>query len=184
MSIEDGKAQESVGPTISVVPATPEDALSMLQIQKAAYLEAYPNVQLGITLEDIDQKTDDFTSESRVVDIQENIRDDQTSQWWIAKDADTPVGFLTAKKKPGDHRISRLFVLPEYQRKGVGKKLLGSGVAWLGAQEPIKLQVITHNVGAKEFYKSFGFIETGVGWPVKLPSGKGIPTTEMSLLPH
>lgn len=184
MSIEDGKTQESVGPTISVVPATPEDALSMLQIQKAAYLAAYPNPELGITLDDINQKTDDFTSESKVVDIQENIRKGQTSRWWIARDADKPVGFLTAKKNTGEHRISRLFVLPEYQRKGVGKKLLESSVAWLGVEEPIKLQVITHNASAREFYKGFGFTETGIGWPVKLPSGKGIPTTKMSLLPR
>lgn len=82
MIIEDGKTQESVGPTISVVPATPEDALSMLQIQKAAYLAAYSNPDLGITLDDINQKTDDFTKVIRIRDSKERKRVKcQVSPW-------------------------------------------------------------------------------------------------------
>ncbi|WP_052807471.1 GNAT family N-acetyltransferase [Risungbinella massiliensis] len=55
-------------------------------------------------------------------------------------------------------------VLPSYQNKGIGRKLMGELLTWVSKKtdlRKIRLRVMAQNVGAIHLYKSFGFQEEG-----------------------
>jgi ribosomal protein S18 acetylase RimI-like enzyme len=67
-------------------------------------------------------------------------------------------------KEEGDWQISRLYVLSEYQNKGIGKSLLDKILSYpeLHRAKSIYVDVSEKNKGAQRLYKSYGFKETGV----------------------
>lgn len=89
------------------------------------------------------------------------------------------VGFCIATRQPGHHELDFVFILPEYQGKGYGSKLIQKALALLGDDEPISLEVAKYNTSAITLYRRFGF-ETGE--PVegrRLKNGKLIPWIQM-----
>lgn len=79
------------------------------------------------------------------------------------------------------NEIVTLYVLPEWQRQGVGSKLLIDLIAWLGANEPITLEVVPFNSKAISVYEKHGFELRGEvrhERPV-FPSGKDLPLKMM-----
>lgn len=55
-------------------------------------------------------------------------------------------------------------VLPSFQNKGIGRKLLEALLSWATKKtdlQKIRLRVMAQNVGAIHLYKSFGFQEEG-----------------------
>jgi ribosomal protein S18 acetylase RimI-like enzyme len=72
------------------------------------------------------------------------------------------VGILAMSRQPDRIKLNQMFILPEYQSKGIGggcMKLLIKGAAV--AQLPIRLQVLKVNPRAFAFYQRFGFKRTG-----------------------
>ncbi|KAJ6525758.1 acyl-CoA N-acyltransferase [Mycena capillaripes] len=67
----------------------------------------------------------------------------------------------------GAHLLVGMWVHPEHRRKGVGKKLLEFGIAWVrtrtegipDAQKRIGLEVHSHNEDAMALYHGLGFVE-------------------------
>lgn len=62
-----------------------------------------------------------------------------------------------------DQEIMRLYVLSDYQGKGIGKSLLDAALAdpKLKDAKSIYLDVWEENLGAQKLYKSYGFEEVG-----------------------
>lgn len=92
------------------------------------------------------------------------------------------VGFLYAKKNENENAIQAIYVLPDVQGMGVGKKLIGVALEWLGQNKPVSLSVVKYNTQAISFYKKLGFEEDGNVPPSpasKLPSGKEMPEIKM-----
>jgi ribosomal protein S18 acetylase RimI-like enzyme len=66
----------------------------------------------------------------------------------------------TAFARPGaDDRIvlSQLYVLPEAQRRGIGRQLLEASLAAFPLATTVRLEVEPRNVGAINFYERVGF---------------------------
>ena len=81
--------------------------------------------------------------------------------------------------------IDAMYVVPEFQGKGLGKKLIEKAFEWLGSNLDVKLVVVKYNTNAIEFYKKMGFQETAnkVDYKGTKPaSGKEIPRIEMMKL--
>ncbi len=55
----------------------------------------------------------------------------------------------------------KLYILPEYQGKGVGKMFWGECVKYFDNNKKIIVQVATYNTGAIKFYEKLGFKDNG-----------------------
>ena len=83
----------------------------------------------------------------------------------VAKDRARVVGFVGYGKSgdalPETGEIFALYVLPEYQGKGVGGQLLEAGFQQLSAYKRICLWALKDNARAIRFYEKHGFFRDG-----------------------
>jgi len=171
--------------TVQIPDATPNDADGVGQVQQYTWLATYPNAELGITKEDIEASFHASSSEEAVKRRQawqQRINSDPLVHLWVAKHAERIVGFCLAKKEGTQNRIQAIYVLPEYQRTGIGKRLLQTALDWLGSQQEVVLTVASYNQQAINFYSRFGFVPSGRpghSRAAKLPSGAVIPEIEL-----
>jgi GNAT superfamily N-acetyltransferase len=76
--------------------------------------------------------------------------------------AGTDVGILAFVVKPDCVQLNQLFLLPEHQGKGIGRKcmfLIMEKARQLGL--PVRLRVLKVNRRALAFYERLGFVRTG-----------------------
>ncbi|WP_424981072.1 N-acetyltransferase family protein [Maritalea sp. S77] len=57
-------------------------------------------------------------------------------------------------------RLARLYVLPAFHGRGVGKSLFLEGIGAFPEAHTVQLEVYEPNVSAIGFYRSLGFVET------------------------
>ena len=57
--------------------------------------------------------------------------------------------------------LGALYVLPEYQQRGIGTRLLRAGIAAFPTTTKFTLRVEKHNSRAADFYRRHGFEATG-----------------------
>jgi GNAT superfamily N-acetyltransferase len=75
---------------------------------------------------------------------------------WVAEDAGHIVGFSMADRDTSS--IFALFVLPEYERRGLGRRLLAHAVQWLWDQQTDLLWLNTGaGTRAARFYERAGW---------------------------
>lgn len=83
---------------------------------------------------------------------------------WLAVGApESPFGFIVCRLAGETAELLTLAVLPAHQGQGVGRRLLGAGLAEakrLGAAEMI-LEVAEDNRAARALYAALGFAEVG-----------------------
>jgi GNAT superfamily N-acetyltransferase len=147
---------------IQIVDADPLDAEGITTVYYKTWLATYPNKEIGITREDIEESyKDSFTEESdRVVGVARMIRNENNNQ------------------------LQTIYVLPEFQGKGIGKMLWAEAKSFCDPAKDIIVQVATYNQNAIEFYKKLGFVDTGKRWSDdkwKMKSGATIPEMELVL---
>lgn len=156
----------------------PNYAATLVSIYKDVWLANFPSIEAGISRADL---ADDFSDlESRVSIWRDRILANSARTLWILQtEGDMVVGFCIATRQPGHHELDFVFILPEYQRKGYGSKLIQKALVWLGDDEPISLEVAKHNTDAITLYRKFGF---EVGGPIearRLKNGKLISWIQM-----
>jgi ribosomal protein S18 acetylase RimI-like enzyme len=91
-------------------------------------------------------------SESREHSISPNAR--------VIQVDDIAAGVFLVERYPTHMQLAQIYLLPEYQRLGIGSALIDSLIIE-GSQSkiPIRLQVMAVNP-AKKFYEQFGFVVT------------------------
>lgn len=70
----------------------------------------------------------------------------------------------------GRQEIYSLYVLPAFQRQGVGQRLIQAAIARLAKPMPIMLAVLASNQAARRFYETQGFVAVETPYQVKLTS--------------
>jgi ribosomal protein S18 acetylase RimI-like enzyme len=173
---------------LEVEPATPEDAAEVFDVQRRTWLDTYPNEEAGITYEDIRVRLEGENGEliPKKVDWWKRGIETagETRAIFVVRDIGKVVGFVAPSIMNKQRRIGAIYVLPETQGKGVGRKLLEKAVEWHGRDEDIFLHVASYNQNAIDFYKKNGFEETGtkiVDEDALRNGNAPIPETEMVL---
>ena len=85
-----------------------------------------------------------------------------SQQTWVCFDGEVPVAFCGADADHGELVV--LAVLPEYEGRGIGKRLLASAVSWLQSKECGRLWLAANpdpKGGSYGFYRAQGWRPTG-----------------------
>jgi len=89
------------------------------------------------------------------------------------------IGSCTAYRSEEAGHIGAMYVLPDYQGRGIGTRLMQEALAWLGTQQEITLWAAVFNPRPIAFYQRFGFVENGVLREYALHNGKILPLLQM-----
>ena len=138
------------------------DAKELAEVHNQSWLETYPNEELGITEDFIDNWTSGRLTEDglkrREAAIQSS-RDSSTYFLRVARnEAGKIVGFVDGRIKDGEWWLDGLYTLKNTHGTDLGKLLLGAYLTWAEGHD-ILLTVATYNERAKAFYRKIGFIE-------------------------
>jgi GNAT superfamily N-acetyltransferase len=73
-----------------------------------------------------------------------------------------PAGILVVEDRPAEIFLARIFLLPVFQRRGIGSVLIKGLIDRARAEEkPLRLRVLRVNSGARRLYERLGFVVTG-----------------------
>lgn len=86
----------------------------------------------------------------KIEDFEEDVKGELVL---VAQLESKVVGFISLWTQ--DNFIHHLFVLPSYQRAGVGQELLASGLERIG--RPARLKCVVYNLKACQFYERRGW---------------------------
>jgi ribosomal protein S18 acetylase RimI-like enzyme len=168
---------------IKIVLATPEDATGIQEVFYKTWLDTYPNEECGITVDDIEYRyKDHFTDEALKKRAEKiaNMPKDQT--FLLAKDKDKVVGVSRVVRHKDNNELQAIYVLPEYQGKGIGKLFWEEAKKHFDINKSIIVVVASYNNKAIDFYKKLGFKDTGKRFEYekfRFKSGAIIPMMEM-----
>jgi GNAT superfamily N-acetyltransferase len=80
---------------------------------------------------------------------------------WVCEIENTIVGFAIADLL--EHNIWALFVMPEYEKRGIGKKMHNIMLHWYFSQTDETVWLSTASgTRAEKFYRTCGWIEVGI----------------------
>lgn len=160
-----------------------EDALGTIEVQYKAWLATYPNEKLGITVDDIEDRYKDAFSGEKLKKRENLITHlESNEKYIIAKDGDKVVGMCYAVIQEDKNQLEALYLLPEYQRKGIGTQLWNAVLPFFDKSKDIYVEVADYNEKAINFYKKLGFVDTGRRFSddrFKMKSGAILPEMEM-----
>lgn len=169
--------------SVSVVPACPDDVEDIEEVFYKTWLATYPNEEFGITVDDIEDRFKDRQAPKGLAERKARIADPRSgSMLLVAKDAGRVVGVCYVVVHADKNQLQSLYVLPEYQGKGVGRALWHEAQKYLDSAKDTIVQVAIYNTNAIAFYERFGFVDTGKRFSdemFKMKSGAVIPELEM-----
>lgn len=147
---------------IDIRYAKKEDADSFSLIYSKSYQTAFQGIIPQNILENV------FSIEKRREGFLKEISEGSPNNV-IMFDKDKLVGILTYGKPKGDNlddsfvEIWRIFIIPDYWGKGMGKKLMDWALVELFQKnyKNISLWVIEDNLRARSFYESLGYYHDG-----------------------
>lgn len=149
-------------PLIEILRQAPVDVEGATNVYYKTWLATYPNEDSGVTREDVEEKFSSSFSEKamqkRMAYI-ENMGENELSL--VAKENGKIVGVCSVIKEDDINILKTIYVLPEYQGKGVGSKMWDEAKRFLNEQNDTVVEVVDYNKNAINFYKSKGFEETG-----------------------
>lgn len=151
---------------VSIERAKPDDTEAICDIRDRAWLEAYPNEEHGITVDDVRlmaQGPDGEYVPRRIAYLKEQLsKEDGTEDiTFVAKVDGEVIGYIDpGVDEQNRRRIGAIYVAPEAQGMGVGSKLMSQVLNWYGRDQDIFLEVVSYNQNAIDFYKQHGFAQT------------------------
>jgi ribosomal protein S18 acetylase RimI-like enzyme len=164
-----------------------DDIEEIQEVFYKTWLATYPNDEIGITSDDIEEKFKDRLTEQSIQKRSDDIFDNSEKKLYlVAKDGLTVVGVCKAIKDENGGQLQAIYVLPDYQEKGIGRMLWAGVERFFDDNKDIVVQVATYNAQAINFYKKLGFVDTGKRFvdKHKMPvSGKFIPEMELVIKP-
>lgn len=167
-------------------PTIPDDVPQIINVYYRSWLTTYVNDELGITTEDIETFFKDRAEQDEIDRRTEHLANLPPSQHFlVAKDGGKVVGVCRIVIRERCNQLQAIYILPEYQRKGIGSLLWNEIKKFFDPTKDTIVQVATYNTNAINFYEKLGFVDTGKRFTEerhRMPvSGVLIPEMEMKL---
>lgn len=145
--------------------ALPEDAPALAELAAATFTETFGHLYGATDLAS-------FLEASQTPTAYAALLGDPQVGIWVAEDAaGTLCGFLTAGPcklpvpglEPAAGEIRQLYLRADAQRRGLGTRLLLTGLGWLAGRghAPLYVGVWAGNLGAQRLYARHGFDKVG-----------------------
>jgi ribosomal protein S18 acetylase RimI-like enzyme len=140
---------------VEIRPGTLEDRALIRSISERTWPSTYGHI---ISQEQIDFMLDWMYSDESLA-----TQFEKGHQFFIAQLNGSDIGFCSVSKSDdghGDHKLNKLYILPNIQKSGAGTALLNKAIeiAKAAGSTSLFLQVNKHN-NAYEFYLKKGFIK-------------------------
>jgi len=162
---------------ISVQIAEEDDAEAIAGVLVETRLHTYANAALDITVDDLQARFGEM--DDTIALVRSWLRSGDARRVWIAKDGPRTIANCVAYFDDNGGHIGAVYVLPEYQGKGIGKALMREALNWLGDAQDITLWTAAYNPDPIAFYRGMGFVESGVSWQFPLSNAKTMPLLQM-----
>jgi GNAT superfamily N-acetyltransferase len=178
-----GKIKSSVL-KINLTSASFEDVKGIQEVFYKTWLLTYPNKELGITLDDIEERFKDSFSDEALAKRWKRVQGAQNEKLIIAKEGGKVVGLIRVLFNPDNNQLQAIYILPEYQGKGIGTLLWKEASKYFDPKKTTIVQVAIYNANAIGFYKKLGFKDNGKRWSdekLRMKSGSIIPQMEMEI---
>ena len=147
---------------INISLARPEDAKEAQLVFYQTWLHTYPNEEHGITLDAIKQRYAGRLTDEGIARFADKIANPEpNTQFLVARQDNKIIGACRLRKDDMQNQLGAIYVLPEWQRLGVGDKLWQEAQRFFDADKDIVVNVATYNNKAINFYKKLGFVDTG-----------------------
>jgi len=166
---------------INILNACPGDESQIITLLRETWLATYPNKEHNITKEDILKK--DWDSKDRLEKWKKVIAENGKNNIFnfVAKENDKFIGFCQIVRGVENNELKIIYVLPDYQRKGIGRMLLDKARLMLDPAKDTIVEVVAYNNGAINFYQKIGFVKFESGNGHEFSHGKMVPTIRMKL---
>ncbi len=171
---------------IVIEKAKPEDAQGIQGVFHETWLATYPNKEVGITKEDIEEHFKNAFTEEALRSFGERIKNAPPNMLLlIARDDKKIVGVCRVFVREKVNQLQAIYILPTYQQRGIGRLFWNEILGFFDKNKEIIIQVATYNKGAIIFYEHLGFVDTGKRFTEerhRMPlSGVLIPEMEMRI---
>lgn len=153
------------------------DILEILRIGDIVWMDTYGNKKYGTTKKEI-AKYREKTKAKRLKRLSKSIYN-INSFFLIAEYNKKNVGFVSGKKRKKYNLMGGLYILPEFQNKGIGKNMMEKLFKWFGDDKNIYLKVLSPNIRATEIYKYMGFNKARDNKHMLSIGGSEIPSMSM-----
>ncbi len=137
---------------VQVVNATVNDAAAVQKLLRETWKDTYGD---HLSQETLDEVYKNWQSIEFLTKQIEN----PALYFPLAKDGDEFVGLATTYMPEDTIMMFRLYVLPRYQRKGIGELLLKNVIEHFQGAKKIQLHVEVMNAKGQSFYQKQGFRE-------------------------
>lgn len=135
--------------------ATPADASGICIVRNASWRAAYRGIMPDHVLADLNE--DSTRYENRITE--------GNLHYWVYEQDETIIGFMVIGFKETTWYLFALYLMPEWQGRGVGSELLEVAKEFSRAngQPFIELECLAQNEPSLHFYRKRGCKETGKG---------------------
>ncbi|HLD70586.1 MAG TPA: GNAT family N-acetyltransferase [Negativicutes bacterium] len=167
---------------IQIEVAKPEDAEQINEVFYQTWLATYPNKEIGITKEDVEDRFNDRKSKEKIEKRRDEILNDKNATLLVARQGDNIIGVCRMERLEAKNRLRAVYVLPEFQGMGMGKLLWQEAQKCTNPAKDTFVEVATYNTKAINFYKHLGFKDTGRRFEderFRMKGGTAIPEMEM-----
>jgi len=142
--------------------AEPADAQDIVNIFYRTWILTYPNEELNITVDDIEEIFKLKNDKKDLDNFSEKIKNlPDNAKIFVFLIDNKIVGVVRMSIKEEFNQLNSIYVLPEFQRKGIGDMLFKECLKYFDKNKKIIVHVATYNTKAINFYEKLGFVDNG-----------------------
>lgn len=130
------------------------DLEAYTKLLQRTYQDVYTSEEIGLTKECFSEII--FFKPHFQKYLRSNLVVNAHRKTWFAFLDSKLVGSITIEDKGKEYVLKGFYILPKYQRRGIGKHLWQYALAW-AKDKDIILDIFTHNYKTIEIYKKWGF---------------------------
>ncbi len=140
--------------------ASPEDAAGIGRVVYDAWVDTYPNDELGITVDLVKTWVAGNLSTAGIAKRAQRyqVPRDPDVLNLVAKMDGVIVGMAIGNRSVElEQWVGSIYVSPQWHSIGIGAQLMDALLKWFDLDRPIWLRVATYNARTIRFYERFGF---------------------------